>query len=159
MEVIKMTNLLNKNVSVTFKQCSTTILGTVIDQSTKGDYILIENELDTYNVCLDKVILTEVKETIEPHHHEQHIEGREIRKHLTSKIKASWFEHVRTHVYILNQLCDGKDLYDIEIMLTFEDDSYEFITTDTYGIEKDAIKRAKQIAKMLKVEYRGVETL
>jgi hypothetical protein len=151
---------LGQEITVTLKKDFTTFTGKAWD--TSATHVFVETELDFYCFSREEVIVTlaspYTEDTLEPYEHVQHIKGKDIRKEVNEKIKQQWFTHTETSVYILNQIQDGVEIYDVDIKIEFEGDD-EFLTTDTFGDSKQAHKRALQVAKILKCDYRGIETL
>lgn len=144
-------------VKVTFKT-GEVIEGTIIDKTADGRFVTIVTEIDVYNVDTTIVTIEEVTERpiVETVHH---MTIKEAKTEMKSLLKQSWSELEETYVTIFNYLDGQAEGFDVEIVLSYEDGEKEFICTDTFGTEKEAVRRAKYIIKNLQCEYKGIYTV
>lgn len=166
-----MTNLIDlmgKEINATFNT-GLEVRGTVCDVSVNQRYVWIEMEDDS--LCLDiqkvtieviepaevvpaEVVPAEDEETVVIAETERLIELKEAVKQVEKLIRYQDEYEIKVQVYDCDE--DNYQTYDVEIRVTDESNETEWICTDRYGTEKEALRRAKHVRKTLAKHFENI---
>lgn len=167
--------MLNHTLTATLID-GTTLKGHVIDITASNKYVWIQNEVDFYCIDLanettswtvsDEVTLCEqpIEEEEKPYHN-RFMDARELNKALKPVLNGVRNEVNEFYVAVFKYEDEytNEVLHDVEATCFYTQwgttEEMASFTTDTYADEKQAVKRAKQLAKKLGVEFKEVYTV
>jgi len=143
---MKNANLLNKTIkAVTIKGFE--VEGKVYDYNER--YLSIENEVDYYVIDTQHdtyEVIEEVQAVQEPEFEIVedviHMDIKQLKKEIQQRLKYAEEATAKVQVYDFEEA--GESGFDVEVKLTVDGEE-EWLNVQTYGLEKDAVRRAKSI--------------
>ncbi|MGN4692221.1 hypothetical protein [Bacillus cereus group sp. MYBK215-1] len=142
--------VLGTEVKVTFNNDGYVLTGKVVDFTENMRYILIENEVDTFNIDTQKatVEVVTVEEVKAP---EIHFSNAEVKAEITSLTK--YMDDYTTYMEVYEE----EDMFDVNVNVTEEGEYVDGITAATFYNKADAMAFARKLRTAVK-RYAEMQT-
>lgn len=142
--------VLGTEVKVTFNNDGYVLTGKVVDFTENMRYILIENEVDTFNIDTQKatVEVVTVEEVKAP---EIHFTNAEVKAEITSLTK--YMDDYTTYMEVYEE----EDMFDVNVNVMEEGEYVDGITAATFFNKADAMAFARKLRTAVK-RYAEMQT-
>ncbi|HDR8302795.1 TPA: hypothetical protein QC153_002155 [Bacillus cereus] len=142
--------VLGTEVKVTFNNDGYVLTGKVVDFTENMRYILIENEVDTFNIDTQKatVEVITVEEVKAP---QMHFNNAEVKAEITSLTK--YMDDYTTYMEVYEE----EDMFDVNVNVKEEGEYVDGITAATFYNKADAMAFARKLRTAVK-RYAEMQT-
>lgn len=142
--------VLGTEVKVTFNNDGYVLTGKVVDFTENMRYILIENEVDTFNIDTQKatVEVVTVEEVKAP---QMHFTNAEVKAEITSLTK--YMDDYTTYMEVYEE----EDMFDVNVNVMEEGEYVDGITAATFFNKADAMAFARKLRTAVK-RYAEMQT-
>ncbi|MFA2595260.1 hypothetical protein ABR772_25730 [Bacillus cereus] len=142
--------VLGTEVKVTFNNDGYVLTGKVVDFTENMRYILIENEVDTFNIDTQKatVEVVTVEEVKAP---EFHLTNAEVKAEITSLTK--YMDDYTTYMEVYEEA----DMFDVNVNVMEEGEYVDGVTAATFFNKADAMAFARKLRTAVK-RYAEMQT-
>lgn len=142
--------VLGTEVKVTFNNDGYVLTGKVVDFTENMRYILIENEVDTFNIDTQKatVEVVTVEEVKAP---QMHFTNAEVKAEITSLTK--YMDDYTTYMEVYEE----EDMFDVNVNVKEEGEYVDGITAATFYNKADALAFARKLRTAVK-RYAEMQT-